>query len=311
MAGARPDTRRQWPAAAGRLKDAFPAEHTSFLAAVEGLPNAMPTEAQNRRIVPESSATCSRFSINRTVHELFEQRAAATPDAVALLFQDQTLSYSQLNERADRLAHHLLRLGVSRGNLIGLCMERSPEVVVGLLGILKAGGAYVPLDPAYPHERLAFMLRDAAAPLVLAHPVQRRRAGVIRPPDSCPVSGCGIPRDSRRTGPRPGCRRDRGRPRLRDVHLRVHRRPQGRPRRPPRLGAPGPRYGLLPFRPGGGLPPPGPARLRRLNVRDLGPPAQRGPAGRARSHPPRPTRSPRPSAGTASPPCGSPLACFT
>ena len=113
----------------------------------------MPTETQNRR----------------TVHELFEERAAATPDAVALLFQDQTLSYGQLNERANRLAHHLLRLGVARGSLVGLCMERSPEVVVGLLGILKAGGAYVPLDPAYPDERLAFMLRDAAVPLVLAH----------------------------------------------------------------------------------------------------------------------------------------------
>ena len=113
----------------------------------------MPTETQNRR----------------TVHELFEERAAATPGAVALLFQDQTLSYGQLNERANRLAHHLLRLGVARGSLVGLGMERSPEVVVGLLGILKAGGAYVPLDPAYPDERLAFMLRDAAAPLVLAH----------------------------------------------------------------------------------------------------------------------------------------------
>jgi len=132
-------------------------------------------------MIPEAGATCPRSSVNRTVHELFEELAAATPDAVAVLFQDQQLTYGQLNERANRLAHHLLGLGVSRRNLIGLCLERSLEVVVGMLGILKAGCAYVPLDPSYPDERLAFMLHDAAVPLVLAHrPTADRLARVAR-----------------------------------------------------------------------------------------------------------------------------------
>jgi len=83
-----------------------------------------------------------------------------TPEAVALIFDEQELTYRELNERANQLAHHLCRLGVGPEVHVGLCVERSPDMVVGLLGILKAGGAYVPLDPAYPGERLAFMLED-------------------------------------------------------------------------------------------------------------------------------------------------------
>jgi amino acid adenylation domain-containing protein len=108
-------------------------------------------------------------SRDKVVHTLFEKQAATTPDAVALSCTDGLLSYAQLNQRANRLAHHLLRRGVARGSLIGLCPERSPEAIVGLLGILKAGAAYVPLDPAYPDERLAFMLRDTDARWILAH----------------------------------------------------------------------------------------------------------------------------------------------
>ena len=115
----------------------------------------------------------------KPVHELFEEQAAAMPEAVAVLADDQQLTYGQLNERANRLAHRLVRLGVARGDLIGLCMERSVEVVIGLLGILKAGAAYVPLDPTYPDERLAFMLRDTAAPLLLAHGPTAARLGSL------------------------------------------------------------------------------------------------------------------------------------
>jgi aspartate racemase len=100
---------------------------------------------------------------------MFQDQAVAMPAAVAVLFEDQQLTYGQLNDQANRLAHHLIHLGVARGDLVGLCMERSVDVVVGLLGILKAGAAYVPLDPNYPDERLEFMLRDTAAPLLLAH----------------------------------------------------------------------------------------------------------------------------------------------
>ncbi len=95
------------------------------------------------------------------LHQLFEAQVERTPDAVAVVFEDQQLTYSQLNEKANLLAHHLIKLGVKPNSLVGICVERSLEMVVGLLGILKAGSAYVPLDPAYPRSRIAFMLEDA------------------------------------------------------------------------------------------------------------------------------------------------------
>src|SRR6185436_2167290 len=102
-----------------------------------------------------------------TFPELFAAQAARTPAATAIVFENRTLSYAELDAHANQLAHHLVSLGVGPETVVGLCVERSPEMVIGLLGILKAGGAYLPLDPAYPAERLAFMLRDAAAPLLL------------------------------------------------------------------------------------------------------------------------------------------------
>ena len=95
------------------------------------------------------------------VHELFEQQVERTPDAVAVVFEDQELTYRELNERANQLAHYLRSRGVGPGTLVGLCLDRSLDLVVGILGILKAGGAYVPLDAEYPPPRLEFMLADA------------------------------------------------------------------------------------------------------------------------------------------------------
>ncbi|MFL5380981.1 MAG: amino acid adenylation domain-containing protein, partial [Longimicrobiaceae bacterium] len=105
------------------------------------------------------------------LHELFAAQAARTPDAAALVFEDEALSYAELNARANRLAHHLRALGVGPEARVGICVERSLEMVVGVLGVLKAGGAYVPLDPGYPAERLAYTLADSApaAVLVQAH----------------------------------------------------------------------------------------------------------------------------------------------
>lgn len=106
---------------------------------------------------------------NQCVHERFEEQAAQTPDAVAIIFEDKEVSYDELNVRANRLAHRLRKLGGGPEVLVGLLVERSVEMVVGLLAILKAGGAYVPLDPEYPPDRLAFMAEDADLKVLLCH----------------------------------------------------------------------------------------------------------------------------------------------
>ncbi|MGV0106429.1 NdaA [Nostoc sp. DSM 114160] len=103
----------------------------------------------------------------KCIHQLFEEQVERNPDAVAVVFENQQLTYRQLNEQANQLAHYLQTLGVKPEVLVGICIERSLEMVVGLLGILKAGGAYVPLDPSYPAERLAYTLQDAAVPVLL------------------------------------------------------------------------------------------------------------------------------------------------
>ena len=101
------------------------------------------------------------------IHHEFEKQAQLTPDRLAVVFENQQLTYRELNERANQLAHYLQQLGVKPEAIVGICVERSIEMVVGILSILKAGGAYLPLDPAYPQERLAWMLEDAQVPLLL------------------------------------------------------------------------------------------------------------------------------------------------
>jgi amino acid adenylation domain-containing protein len=111
--------------------------------------------------------TAADYPLNACIHHLFESQVEKTPDAIAVVFENQQLTYRELNTRANQLAHHLMDLGVGPEDLVGLCVERSLEMLIGLLGILKVGGAYVPLDPAYPSERLAFMLEDARVPVLL------------------------------------------------------------------------------------------------------------------------------------------------
>ena len=101
------------------------------------------------------------------IHQLFEEQVERTPDATAVIFSGQQLTYRELNARANQLAHHLIKLGVGADVLVGICVERSLEMVVGLLAILKAGGAYLPLDPSYPSSRIHFMLEDANVTLLL------------------------------------------------------------------------------------------------------------------------------------------------
>ena len=95
------------------------------------------------------------------IHQLFEIQVERTPEAVAVLSEQGQLTYEELNTKANQLAHYLRTLGVKSETLVGLCVDRSLEMIIGLLGILKAGGAYVPLDPTYPRERLTYMVQDA------------------------------------------------------------------------------------------------------------------------------------------------------
>jgi len=123
--------------------------------------------AEREQIVYQWNATARDYPVQRCVHELIEAQVARAPQAPALRFGDVSLSYTELNRRANRLAHRLLEAGVGPDVLVGLALERSVEMVVGLLAVLKAGGAYVPLDPEYPRERLAYMLEDSGVKLLL------------------------------------------------------------------------------------------------------------------------------------------------
>ncbi|HEV2147771.1 MAG TPA: amino acid adenylation domain-containing protein [Longimicrobiaceae bacterium] len=123
-------------------------------------------EAERRQVVEAWNATQAPYPAERCIHELFEAQAERTPDAVAVVFEGEQVSYAELNARANRLAHHLVGLGVGPDARVAVCLERSPELVAVLLAVLKAGGAYVPLDPSYPQERLKHMLADSG-PLAL------------------------------------------------------------------------------------------------------------------------------------------------
>lgn len=125
------------------------------------------TEDERHQLLVEFNQTTTDYPEQECVHSLFELQAARIPDAIALVHQGQSLSYGELNRRANQLAHYLRRLGVGPDMLVAICAERSLEIVVGLLGILKAGAAYVPLDPASPQQRLSSMLDDCRAQLIL------------------------------------------------------------------------------------------------------------------------------------------------
>jgi amino acid adenylation domain-containing protein len=122
--------------------------------------------AEVRRLLTEWNDTACTFA-DACIHELFERQVAKTPDATALIFEDRSLTYAELNRRANQLAHYLRSQGVDSGDLIGLCAERSLEMVIGIYGILKAGAAYVPLDPTYPEARLRHVVSDAAFRLIV------------------------------------------------------------------------------------------------------------------------------------------------
>ncbi|RKH09839.1 amino acid adenylation domain-containing protein [Corallococcus sp. CA053C] len=140
------------------------------------------TEGERHQLVVAWNQTRTALPREHGIAALFEAQVARTPDAVAVVFGDQRLTYRELDRRANQLGHHLKSRGVGPEVLVGLCVERSVELVVGLLGILKAGGAYLPLDPGYPQERLAFLLEDTGTPLVLAQRHLVEKLPAKRPP---------------------------------------------------------------------------------------------------------------------------------
>lgn len=125
------------------------------------------TEPERQQLLVEWNDTETDYPANQCVHELFEDQVKRTPEATALVFEDQQLTYRELNRQANQLANYLRTLGVGPDVLVGVRMERSARLVIALLGIVKAGGAYLPLDLAYPKDRVAFMLDDARAPVLL------------------------------------------------------------------------------------------------------------------------------------------------
>jgi amino acid adenylation domain-containing protein/non-ribosomal peptide synthase protein (TIGR01720 family) len=125
------------------------------------------SEPEREQLLVQFNDTHTEFPREACVQQLFETQVERTPDAIAIVCDDERLTYAELNRRANQLAHHLQTLGVGPEIVVGICVTRSVKMVVGALGILKAGGAYAPIDPTYPGERIAFMVEDAGAPVLL------------------------------------------------------------------------------------------------------------------------------------------------
>lgn len=156
------------------------------------LPARQMSPEERQRILVDWNQTAADFPRDKCLHHLFEEHAARTPEAVALILEDRTMTYGDLNRRANQVAHHLIGNGVGPETLVAVLLDRSFEMVVSLLGILKAGGAFVPLDTAYPAERLAFVLADTQARWVLTHStlvgmLPSGASGVIRLDSDWPV----------------------------------------------------------------------------------------------------------------------------
>lgn len=147
------------------------------------------TEAERHQVLTAWNATRAPYPQEQCIHHLIEAQAARTPDAVALIHRQQRLTYRELNARANQLARYLTTLGVGPDTLVGICIERSVAMVVAILAVHKAGGAYLPLDPTYPRERLAFMLEDAAAPVLLTQQHLKARLPANGPAVVCLDSG--------------------------------------------------------------------------------------------------------------------------
>jgi amino acid adenylation domain-containing protein len=163
------DTSRFDDAAIARMLGHFQTLLSGIIANPQQRISQLPllTQAEQQQLLVEWNNTQVNYPQDKCIHQLFESQVARNPDSVAVVYENQQLTYRELNDRANQLAQYLQSLGVGADVLVGLCIERSLDMIVGLLGILKAGGAYVPLDPEYPTERLSFMLEDAQVRVLL------------------------------------------------------------------------------------------------------------------------------------------------
>ncbi|PFJ06741.1 non-ribosomal peptide synthetase, partial [Bacillus cereus] len=128
---------------------------------------SMLSDTEQKHLLEEWNDTDVVYSHECMIHELFEQQVARTPDAVAVVYEGGKLTYQELNEKSNQLAHYLQKQGIGPESLVGICVERSPDIIIGLFGILKAGGAYVPLDPSYPENRLRYILENSQIQVLL------------------------------------------------------------------------------------------------------------------------------------------------
>jgi amino acid adenylation domain-containing protein len=166
-------TVERWSEYFSRLLAEFVADLDASVHALPMLP-----EAESRHLLLELNQTQADYPETALIHGLFEERAETTPNAIAVVLENDQLSYKELNQRANQLAHYLIEQGVMPDTLVGLCLDRSFEMVIGLLGILKAGGAYVPLDPTYPEARLAYQITDADLDIVITQESLRGLVGL-------------------------------------------------------------------------------------------------------------------------------------
>jgi non-ribosomal peptide synthetase component F len=146
----------------------------------------MLTAVEERQLLMEFGGATVDYGTGKTVVDLFGEQAAQTPEAVAVVFEGESLTYAELDRRSNELGHYLRGLGVKEESLVPICVERSVEMIVGILGIMKAGGAYVPIDPAYPEDRIAFMLEDTGGDLLVTLETFREAIGTM---ETGPVPG--------------------------------------------------------------------------------------------------------------------------
>ncbi len=183
------------------------------------------TAEERQQVLVEWNATEAEYPRQLCLHQLFEQQVEQRPEAVACLFEDQQISYQALNQRANQVAHFLQKRGLGPGQRVGIFVERSLDMMVGLLGIQKSGAAYVPLDPAYPAERLRLTLEDAQVPLLLTQ--QSLLSSMPEHTADVVCLDSDWPQMALESAANPRSRRATGRPGLCDFHLRLDGTPQG------------------------------------------------------------------------------------